>query len=108
MIGELVGNLYRVLICHFLGDYVLQSKLLDDRKGKSWYYMFVHCCLYTLPFFVLYGYSIELPILWITHFIIDTIKARYNIITHVQDQAMHIVIAIAFYVVKSSRVLWFF
>ena len=71
-----------MILAHFIGDYVLQTRFLAVTKGKEWYNMLVHCILYTgsvgtvliirtnlLPY---YG----LALLFISHWLIDTWKCR--------------------------------
>ena len=34
-----------VVLCHLIGDYVLQCDFIAQTKGKNWYHLFVHCAL---------------------------------------------------------------
>lgn len=38
-----------IVLCHLIGDYVLQCDFIAQTKGKNWYHLFVHCALYCVP-----------------------------------------------------------
>lgn len=78
-----------LILCHLIGDYVLQTDFIAKTKGTNWYHLIVHCALYCLPFFVVYGLTWQLIFIFITHFVIDPLKARYNKINYVTDQSLH-------------------
>lgn len=82
-------KMFILLICHLIGDYVLQSNFLASTKGKNWYHLFVHSVLYIAPFYYFFGFDSGLLFLAITHFIIDALKARYNCVSYVWDQWVH-------------------
>ena len=98
MVKIMVERLYLLLVCHAIGDYVLQSSFLADTKGSNPWHLIIHCILYSVPFYICYGLNVELGILIVTHFIIDALKARYKKLNYVQDQLLHIVIMIFLYV----------
>jgi hypothetical protein len=80
------------LACHFVGDFAFQSTWMSVEKGKSWEINFYHCATYTAVF-VLFAHPTLLAImlLLVTHYIIDTLKARYKVIGPVWvDQSLHI------------------
>ena len=79
----------QLLFCHLVGDYVLQSPYLAETKGKDWYHMLVHCILYCLPFYICVGLDSRIMLLFLSHFGIDTLKARYNRIGFTMDQILH-------------------
>ncbi|UEL47576.1 DUF3307 domain-containing protein [Terrisporobacter hibernicus] len=84
--------IYKIIIlvmCHLIGDYVLQNDFIASTKGSNRYHMLVHSILYCIPFSVVFGIDIRLLIMFIGHFIIDTSKARYNYINYTQDQIYH-------------------
>ena len=89
-------------MCHFLGDYVLQTDFLANTKKDNLYHLFIHCFLYCLPFYILFAIFevdggmilIYTAILFATHFLIDFLKIRKHI-NYVADQILHICIAIA-------------
>ena len=56
-------------------------------------HLFVHSALYTVPFIIIFGLTWHLIILFISHLIRDTLKARYKIINYIQDQVLHYIVA---------------
>ena len=81
------------LACHFVGDFAFQSTWMSVEKGKSWEINFYHCATYTAVF-VLFAHPslLAIALLLITHYIIDTLKARYKIIGPIWlDQSLHII-----------------
>ena len=88
MITEL---LLKLVFCHLVGDYVLQSDFIARTKGENWYHLFVHCMLYCLPFYVCFGFNWRLIVLLVAHLIVDPLKARFKKISCVQDQFIHYV-----------------
>lgn len=78
-----------LVMCHMIGDYVMQTDYIASTKGKNWYHMFVHCVMYIVPFYICCGFVWQLAVIFVTHFIIDSLKARYNKINYWQDQVMH-------------------
>lgn len=79
----------KFVLCHLIGDYVLQSDFIAQTKGKNWYHLFVHCALYVVPFYLVFGLDWRLAFLFITHLITDALKARYGMINYVTDQIIH-------------------
>ena len=51
----MLAQIIRLIFCHLLGDYVLQTPFLAETKGKNRYHMFVHCALYCFPFYFCFG-----------------------------------------------------
>lgn len=82
----------KLLFCHMIGDYVLQSDFIAKTKGSNLYHLFVHCVLYCLPFYILYGVNVKLFIIFITHVVIDILKAKYNKINYATDQIIHYIV----------------
>lgn len=79
-----------LVICHLIGDYVLQSDYIATTKGASWYHLFVHSALYSAPFMLVFGPSDPRIFgLFLTHLYIDAMKARYKKIGYVADQLLH-------------------
>ena len=78
-----------LIFCHLVGDFVLQSDFIAKTKGENWYHLFVHCMLYSLPFYIVFGACWQIPMIVVSHFIIDAAKARYNQISYVADQCFH-------------------
>ena len=86
-----------IIFCHLVGDYVLQSDFIANTKGKNWYHLFVHCALYCLPFYIVFGFNEKVVYLLITHIVIDSLKARFGKIDYIQDQTLHYAIALTLY-----------
>ena len=89
---EIVQFLYKLLACHFMGDYVLQVNYIAQTKGKNWWHMVTHCILYTVPFALTFGIDWRLAVILISHFIIDSLKARWHVIGYAADQVDHLLI----------------
>ncbi len=85
-----------LIFCHLIGDYVLQTDFIAKTKGTNWYHLFVHCVLYCLPFFIVYGLTWQLLFVFIMHFVIDPLKARYNKINYVTDQLLHYIVMLVY------------
>lgn len=92
----------RLLFCHLLGDYVLQTPFLAETKGRNWYHMFAHCTLYSLPFYIFFGLNWQLAVLFFSHLCIDTAKARYQKISYVADQALHYCILLTYIILHEQ------
>jgi hypothetical protein len=78
-----------LVLCHLLGDYVLQTDFLAKTKGENWYHLFAHCALYCLPFFICFGVDWRLAVIFGIHIVVDAFKARYKKIGYAADQALH-------------------
>lgn len=85
-----------LIFCHLIGDYVLQTDFIAKTKGTNWYHLIIHCMLYCLPFFVIYGLTWQLLFIFITHMVIDPIKARYNKINYITDQLLHYIVMLVY------------
>lgn len=83
--------LLSLVICHLIGDYVLQSDFLATTKGNNWYHLFVHCVLYCLPFMFEFGATWHLICIFSIHLVVDAAKARYKKINYATDQIIHYV-----------------
>ena len=59
------------LICHLLGDYVLQTDWMARTKHSSLIAALVHALVYTLPFILLTRSAWALLVICSTHVIID-------------------------------------
>lgn len=82
--------LYKLLACHMLGDYVLQTDFLAKTKGENIWHMLAHCVLYTVPFALVFGIDWRIVSVLALHLAIDTLKARWHLIGYVTDQAAHL------------------
>lgn len=94
----MINKICILVFCHLIGDYVLQSDYIARTKGENWYHMIVHCVLYTVPFFVRFGFAWQLPILFVTHVVIDSLKARYGKLGYVGDQLLHYLVCLSYLV----------
>lgn len=88
--------IFKIISCHLIGDYVLQSDFIASTKGKNWYHLLVHCFLYAAPFYFLFGFDWRLTVILATHIVIDPLKARWNKISYTQDQVLHYLIALVY------------
>ena len=82
-------TIFKLVLCHLVGDYVLQSDFIAKTKGENWYHLFVHCMLYCLPFYPCFGFKWQLIVILVAHLIVDPLKARYKKINYIQDQVIH-------------------
>lgn len=85
-----------IIFCHLIGDYVLQSDFIAKTKGDNWYHLFVHCALYCLPFYIVFGLTWQLMFIFLIHIIVDALKARYKVINYITDQIIHYISALVF------------
>ena len=86
--------IFKIIVCHMLGDYVLQSDFIAQTKGSNWYHLFAHCILYIVPFYLFFGLDFYLLLIFASHFAIDAAKARYKSITYINDQTLHYIVAL--------------
>jgi len=84
--------IYKLIICHLAGDYVLQCDFIAKTKGTNLWHLIAHCFLYSLPFYIAYGWAWQLGAIIVTHIIVDAMKARYNKISYLADQLFHLAI----------------
>lgn len=94
----MINLLIKIIMCHMVGDYVLQCDFIAQTKGKNWYHLFVHCILYCIPFAIMFGIDYKLAIIFVSHIIIDPLKARYNKITYTQDQLFHYLVSLIYFI----------
>lgn len=90
----MLEKLSLLLICHMIGDYVLQGDFIAKTKGENWYHLFVHCVLYIVPFYICFGLCWQIAVIFIAHLIIDPLKARWGKITYWQDQLLHYLVGL--------------
>lgn len=95
---EIIEIILKLIFCHLMGDYVLQIDMLAKSKGENWYHLIVHCILYILPFYVVFGFKWQLIVLLLTHIIIDSLKARYKKINYITDQILHYIITLIYFI----------
>ncbi len=92
----MIKNIVTAVMCHLVGDYVLQCDFIAGTKGKNWYHLFVHCALYILPFIICFGLNWKCLFVFLTHIVVDALKARYQKITYLQDQVLHYLICLVY------------
>ena len=66
MVNLNLHTIVLIVLCHLIGDYVLQCDFIAQTKGKNWYHLFVHCALYCVPFLVVFGWTWQLVIIFIS------------------------------------------
>lgn len=94
----MLEKIFLLVMCHLVGDYVLQTDFIALTKGQNWYHLIVHCGLYILPFYICFGFTWQLGFLFISHLVIDSLKARYEKIDYTTDQVWHYLL-LAWYLV---------
>lgn len=94
----MLENIFLIIMCHLIGDYVLQSDFIAKTKGENWYHLFVHCALYVLPFYLCFGFDQQLAFIFVTHIIIDAAKARWKAINYMEDQFLHYFLSLVYLV----------
>lgn len=94
-----MNEIIKLIFCHLIGDYVLQIDFIAKSKGINLYHMFVHCMLYCVPFAYLYGIDWRLCVIFISHIVVDLLKARYKKISYMQDQVLH-------YIMLAIYLIW--
>lgn len=92
----MVENLIKIIFCHLVGDYVFQCDFIAQTKGRNWYHLFVHCALYIIPFYLVFGFDWRLAVLFVSHVLIDPLKARWSKITYAQDQIFHYIVGLIY------------
>lgn len=66
------------LICHLLGDYILQTDKQAVNKATSTKYALLHAFTYTLPFILITHSIAALAVICLTHALIDRFRmAKY-------------------------------
>jgi hypothetical protein len=90
----MISKFILLAACHFIGDFPFQGDWLALNKGKSWELMFYHCAIYTGTF-ILFAHAglLFASVLFISHMLIDPLKARWKFIKHIWvDQLLHAVV----------------
>lgn len=65
------------LICHLIGDYILQNHWMAQNKTKAWIPALIHATTYILPFLLLNPTPTALLTIWSTHLIIDRYRLAH-------------------------------
>lgn len=85
----MIETLFKLVLCHLVGDYVLQIDFIAKTKGNNIYHLIVHCLLYCLPYYIVCGFVWQLIPLLLLHIVIDLLKAKYKLIPYWLDQVLH-------------------
>lgn len=89
ILEKAIINIIKAILCHLIGDYVLQSDFIARTKFGNSYHLFVHCALYVVPFWIAFGYDwIGLSFIFLSHLIIDFSKVK-GLISYTSDQVYH-------------------
>lgn len=96
----MLETILKLIWCHLLGDYVLQIDFIANTKGTNMYHLFVHCALYCLPFYILFGLNIKLLWIFISHVCVDLLKAKYHKINYITDQVLHYLVIGTLYLMR--------
>ena len=104
--------LVRIMIAHFLSDFIFQKKdwaLMKDRVGVRSGFFWLHIAIHATTLTVLvWDLSLWPVIVWVTvgHLIIDAIKSRIpnsGIGVFIADQLSHILVIVIVWVVYSQQ-----
>lgn len=87
----MIELLYKLIACHFVGDYVLQNDFLAKTKGSNFWHMLAHCVLYSVPFAIVFGFGWQLWVVIVAHIVVDPLKARWHKIGYAADQILHLI-----------------
>ena len=82
----MIERIFLIVACHLMGDYLLQSNFLATTKGENWYHLFVHFFLYTIPFYIAFGWCWQLALIGILHFTSEGMTERWRKINYGKDQ----------------------
>lgn len=94
---EYLELIFKIIMCHVVGDYFLQGDFIAKTKGENIYHLLVHCLLYSLPFYLAFGFDWRIGVIIGTHIIVDALKARWHKIGYVADQCCHYAVALLIY-----------
>lgn len=87
-----------IILCHLVGDYILQTNSMAQRKTSSWWWALVHAAAYTVPYavlaFILRG---QVDWAWLavvlvisgTHAVIDRYRLAKHLIWAVNNGLPH-------------------
>jgi hypothetical protein len=85
----MIETIIKLILCHIFADYFLQTEYIANNKGKDYYILFIHCALYIIPLYIVFGYTWHLIPVFILHIIIDYLKAFKGKMALWQDQVIH-------------------
>lgn len=88
-----------LLAGHFIGDFAFQSDWMATRKGSSWEINAYHAATYSAVMMLVSGIGgfplppVIVALFFISHFLIDPLKARWNVVKHIWvDQFLHFLV----------------
>lgn len=94
-----MNQLLWLLAGHFIGDFAFQSEWMASQKGSSWELNAYHAATYTAAMLMASGIGgfylspAILALFFVSHFLIDPLKARWNIVKHIWlDQSLHFLV----------------
>lgn len=95
-----MDSLVFLLGLHFIADFPFQSEWLGVNKGENWELMVYHCLIYAGTFAVFAHFSaLCVLLLFLSHLVIDPLKARYGYIKHIwADQLLHVLVLLVFWI----------
>ena len=71
------------ILCHLVGDYILQSSWMAHRKTSNWDVALLHAFFYMLPFLFLGPSPVAILVISLTHAAIDRYRlAKYIVVLH--------------------------
>ena len=94
----ILEKIFQLILCHLVGDYVLQIDFIAKSKGDNPYHLLVHCLLYSVPFYLIFGFTWHLIPLILIHIVVDLSKARYKLIPYWLDQAIHYLTSLLYFI----------
>lgn len=107
-----IDLLLRILVAHFLSDFIFQptkwAKCKDDNGFKSWH-LYIHILITTVTLFIvlwdfkLWGLILEISLL---HFIIDSIKSfvkKTTIWVFITDQILHLLVIVSIWLLYTNQ-----
>ncbi len=93
-------DIYLAIACHFIGDFPFQNQWFIAEKGKSWEVNFYHAFTYAAVFLLFGCAPLQALVLGLTHFIIDPLKARWNLIPYIWiDQLLHFLVIVILFAI---------
>lgn len=100
---KLSVDIARILIAHFIGDFLFQTKkTVENKRDKKWKskWLYIHSLIYSILIYVALSEWNQafwlIPALFMTHMLIDRIKSgtQDTAATFIIDQLAHLIILI--------------
>ncbi|MFQ5935937.1 MAG: DUF3307 domain-containing protein [Acidiferrobacterales bacterium] len=67
------------LLAHLVGDYILQTSYMAERKVRSWPVALLHAIVYTLPFTFITLSPAALAVICLSHAVIDRYRLAHYV-----------------------------